>query len=144
MTRYSNTGFLEKQRDGFFGELIVDEVDLSPINGMFFVYEKDLKQYLWLKRKPILEFNDKRKVYEMRAREPRWEAYLVKKNKGDIAYEGEFIFLHFKFKIVGIWDKSEYGKKKQRINFFIERLPRDKQTIIININKRKKEDVQGK
>ena len=143
MTQYSNTGYLEKTKDGFEGEIIIDEVDISPISGTFFVYEKDLKQYLWLKRKPILEFNNKRKVYEMRAREPRWEAYLTKKLKGDVAYEGEFVFLHFKFKIVGIWDKSEWGKKKQRINFYVERLPHNQQTIINSINKRKS-DVQRK
>lgn len=141
MTEYTNAGFLQKTKDGFEGNLNIEDIDISPIEGMFFVYEKDKKQYLWLKRKPMMEYNIDAKKYVFRAREPRWEVYMKKHGYGDVAFTGEFVFLHFKFKIDGIWDKSENGQKKKRINLFVERLPMQDQTIINNINERIKRHV---
>ena len=141
MTEYINTGYLEKGKDGFAGKINIEDVDLSPIEGMFFIYEKDKKQYLWIKRKPVMEYDVNLKKYILRVREPRWEVYMKKQEYGQIDFSGEFIFLHFKFKINAIWDNTEIGKKKKRINFFIERLPMEHQTIINNINERKGKHV---
>ena len=136
MIDYLSDGYLQKSKNGFDGQIKVDNVDLSPIEGMFFVHERTKKEYLWLKRKQLLEYNEKKCGYELRPREPRWEVYLEKQQNSSIPYKGEFCFLHFKYKIVGIWDRNEISKKKQRINFYIERLPLNEQTII-NENKQR-------
>lgn len=136
MIEYQSDGYLQKGKNGFEGQLKIENIDMSPIEGMFFVHEKTKKSYLWVKRKPLLEYNDKKNKYEFRPREPRWEVYLEKQIEGKIPYIGEFIFLHLKFKIIGIWDKNDLSKKKQRINFFIERMASSQQTIINENNQR--------
>ena len=135
---YSNTnGYLERKQGGRYeGNIIVDKVDLSPIEGVYF--KEDNKQYLWLKRKPLLEYSEKEEKYLQRPREPRWEAYLEKQNNGVVAYVGYFIFLRLKYKIVGIWD-IVLGKNKQRLNFYIERCPQNEQIIINKTSARKNE-----
>lgn len=130
-------GYLERKVGGKYeGRIAIEGVELSPIEGVYF--KEGGKSYLWLKRKAILEYNYETQEYKPRPREPRWEAYLQKQSKEDIAYKGEFVFLHFKYSIVGIWDKI--NKDKNRINFFIERLPLSQQTIINNINERNKRE----
>jgi hypothetical protein len=49
-----------------------------------------------------------------------------------VAYKGEFIFMRFKYSIVGVWDRI-LGKDNQRLNLYIERLPMAQQSIINNI-----------
>lgn len=140
MIDYLSNGYLEKGKNGFEGQVVIENINMSPIEGMFFVHDKTKKEYLWLKRKPLLEYNIKENKYELRPREPRWEVYMEKYIGGSIPYIGCFVFLHIKYKICGIWDKNEISKKKQRLNFFIERLPSDQQTIINEINQRNNND----
>ncbi len=135
---YSN-GYVERKAGGLCeGELTIEGITLSPIEGTYF--KEDLQQYLWLKRKPILEYDEETMTYKKRQRQPKWEAYLKKcSDSSQVAYRGEFIFFKFCFTIVGIWD-AVLGKDKQRLNFFIERMPTTQQTIINAINERKKRD----
>lgn len=133
---YAN-GYLERKSGGRFeGVIKIDGVDLSPIEGMYF--NDSNGTHLWLKRKPVLQYETKTQTYKQKIREPRWEAYLHKDSSNSVDYRGEFIFLRFKYSIVGIWDKV-FGVDRHRINFYIERLPREKQTIINSINQRNKE-----
>jgi hypothetical protein len=132
---YSN-GYIERQAHGKYrGVLRIDGIDLSPIDGVFF--KEEGKTYLWLKRSSILEYDWERSEYRKRNREPRWEAYLNKHSDGAIAFKGEFIFLRFKYQITAIWDKVL--KEKNRLNFFVERVPLERQTIINGINMRLKD-----
>lgn len=140
----NNNGYLQKGKDRFEGKIIIENIDLSPIEGMYFVHEKDKNQYLWIKRRPILEYDDEEQKYILRPREPRWEAYLKKQENDAVPYCGEFIFLHFRFTIKGVWDKTDVGKKKKRLNLFIERAPMEKQNIINTINERNNKDVWGR
>lgn len=137
MSDYSYTnGFLEQNKNGRYeGNLRIDGVDLSPIEGMFF--QEEGHTYLWLKRKPILEYDMESQTYKTRHSEPRWESYLQKQKDGVVAYKGECTFLHFKYVVMGVWDKV-YGMEKQKINFFVERLPMSRQTLINSINDRKR------
>lgn len=130
-------GYIErKSGGGYDGVLKIDSIDISPITAVAFKDEG--KTYLWLKRKDMLVYDENTQQYLSRKREPRWEAYLEKQMDGStIAYKGEFHFLMFKYEIVGIWD-SVLGKEKSRMNFFVERLPMEKQDIINGINKRRK------
>lgn len=137
MTENTNRGYLQKEGKEYVGKIIIEDVDLSPIEGKFFIYNKDGKQYLWIKRKPILVYDYNIQRYEKRPREPRWETYLQRQENESIAYVGTFIFLHFKYKIQGIWDITKNGKKTKKMNLFIERLPMQEQTIINTISERK-------
>lgn len=129
-------GYIERKPDkSFAGTLSVDGVKLDGIVGEYF--KEDGVTHLWLKRKPLLEYDAVTQTYVQRPREPRWEAYLQKQQHDTIAYKGTFKFLHFCYSIVGIWDKV-LGMEKQRMNFYIERLPMNEQTIINSINERKK------
>ena len=129
-------GFIQRQKDGSVeGNITIDGVSLSPIEATFF--EDDGVKRLWLRRKPLLEYDDKNQSYKQRPREPRWEAYLTKQKDGVIAYKGTFHFLHFAYTIVGVWD-SILGREKSRLNLFVERLPINKQNIINQINTRNK------
>lgn len=128
-------GYIERKNGGKYeGVLMIDSVDMSPICAVSF--KQDDKTYLWLRRKDMLVYDDKTQQFLTKKREPRWEAYLEKQVDGStVAYKGEFHFLMFKYEIVGIWD-SVFGKEKSRMNFFVERLPMEKQDIINGINKR--------
>lgn len=130
-------GYLERDGEGnYIGEIIVDGVNLSPITGVMF--KQNDKNYLWLKRKNILEYNKEEQRYISRKREPRWEAYLEKQMDGSVvSFKGEFTFLRFRYSICGIWDKV-FGKDKYRLNFFVERLPIERQDIINGLKNRKK------
>lgn len=134
----SSDGYVQRSSDGSFGGAIkIEGVDLSPIEAVYFKREGDT--YLWLKRKPLLEYDHKTESYKERQKEPRWECYLKKQlEEGAVAFKGEFIFLRFRFNIVGVWDAVLGNDKKQRLNLYIERLPLSQQTIINNINERKR------
>lgn len=134
----TSDGYVQRSNDGSFGgALKIEGVDLSPIEAVYF--KKDGDTYLWLKRKPLLEYDHKTESYKERQKEPRWECYLKKQiEDGAVAFKGEFIFLRFRFNIVGVWD-AVFGKdNKQRLNLYVERLPLSQQTIINNINERKR------
>lgn len=135
---YTN-GYIERKAGGeYIGEIKVEGVNLSPIIGQYF--KQDGENYLWLHRKPLLEYDMQTQKYNKREREPRFEVYLKKQaNNDSFAYIGEFLFMRFKFKIVGVWD-SIVGLDKKRLNFFIDRLPMSEQTIINGINERKKNE----
>lgn len=134
-------GFLERKAGGRFeGELYIEGVNLSPIEGAYF--KKDEKLFLWLKRKPLLEYDIEEEKFHIRPREPRWEAYLEKKSTETVAYKGEFMFLRFRYQIIGVWD-AVLGKDKQRLNFFVERKPMPEQVIINKINERYKSKINN-
>lgn len=129
-------GHIERKSSGRFeGTLVVEGIDLSPIYGVYFKEDDDT--YLWLRRKPLLEYDHKTESYKERQREPRWETYLQKQVSEDgVAFRGEFILFKFKFVVVGIWD-SVLGLDKNRLNLFVDRLPQKEQSIINGINQRK-------
>lgn len=130
-------GYLERKVGGRYeGQIKIDGVNLASIEGVYF--KENGSTHLWLKRKPILEYDSHTGTYKQKIREPRWEAYLHKENIDGVAYRGEFVFMRFKYSIVGVWD-AVFGQSKQRLNFFVERLPNDKQTIINLINQRNRE-----
>ena len=134
-------GYLQRTKDcRFEGEISIRNVNLSPIEGVYF--KEGEKQYLWLKRKAILEYDEEEMKYKPRAREPRWEAYLEKQKGGVPAYKGEFFFLRMKYTISGIWD-IVLGMENNRMNFLVEQCPMKEQTIVNRINERKREQ-QGK
>lgn len=131
-------GHLERKAGGKYeGKILVEGIDLSPIVGVYF--KKDGQNYLWLKRKKVLDYDMNTLTYVERERKPQWEAYLKKQVNGDVvAYKGEFIFMRFRFSIIGVWDKILGLDKQQRLNLFVERLPMSQQTIINGINERKR------
>lgn len=128
-------GFLERKAGGRYeGKLSIEGIDLSPIEGVYF--QESGKQYLWIKRKPLIEYDYEFEKYKRRPREPRWETYLEKQiDENTVAYKGECILLHMKFSVVGTWD-AVLGKEKQRLNLYVERMPMQDQTIILNIKER--------
>lgn len=129
-------GYIERQRGGTYeGRINVEGIDLSPIEGSYF--KEGGKMFLWLKRKPVLEYDINTMKYLQRSSEPYWECYLEKQSSENIAYKGEFTFIRFKFTITGIWD-DVLGIDKSRLNLYVERMPRQNQTIINAINKRNK------
>jgi hypothetical protein len=140
MNDYSvhTNGFIERKNGGRYeGVVRVEGIDLSPIEATFFT-DDYCEKYLWLKRKPIMEYDMESQSYKTRPRNPPFEAYLKKlSDSGVVAYKGEFMFMRFKFSIVGVWDEVA-GKDAQRMNLFVERLPISEQAILKDINKRKR------
>lgn len=132
-------GYIERKSGGRMeGVISIEGIDLSPITAVMF--KKDGVNYLWLRRKDMLEYDDKQQVYITRKREPQWEAYLEKQlQDGTVAYKGEFPFMRFKFSIVGVWDKV-IGRETSRMNFFVERLPMARQDIINGIYERRRNE----
>lgn len=139
MEDYVN-GYIQRTNDGLYlGRITIEGISLGNITGVYF--QKDGDNYLWLKRKKVLEYDDKTQSYREREPQPRWEAYLKKELSGDaVAYQGEFNFLHFRFSIIGIWDRVLGTDKHHRLNLFVERLPMAQQTIINGINERRKNE----
>lgn len=137
MNGYLN-GFIERKTDGRYqGQFSVEGINLTPIEGHCF--KRDNETYIWLRRKKILEYSDKTESYSEREAQPRWECYIKKQMDGNtIAYKGVFTFMHFKFSIIGVWDKILGSDKHGRLNLFVERLPMSEQTIINGINERKR------
>lgn len=133
-------GFLERVGEGLYsGRLVIQGIDISPITGQYFI--QDNNNYLWLKRKRILEYDEKTMTYKERESEPRFEAYLKKQvNMGAVAYKGEFVFMRFKFEITGIWDRVLGTDIKHRLNLYVDRLPTAKQSIINGIKERKRNE----
>lgn len=130
-------GYVERHKDGRCdGVVTIDGVELGAIDAVYF--KEEGKNYLWLKRKPILDYDAESQSFIKRPREPRWEAYLEKSQDGIVAYRGTFAFLRFKYSIIGVWDKV-LGMEKNRLNLYIERLPMPQQDIINKINERKSE-----
>jgi hypothetical protein len=134
---YNNylNGYIERRSGGRYeGVLTIEGIDLSPIYGVYF--KEDGKSYLWIRRKPLLEYDNKSETYKERQRQPRWEIYLQKQvDENTVAYKGVCTFFRFRYSVVGIWDRV-LGKDKQRLNLFVERLPMNQQTIINGINER--------
>lgn len=136
---YTN-GYIQRTQSGAFeGKVSVEGIDLSPISAVFF--KKDYDSYIWLKRKKVLDYDERLQCYKEREAQPNWECYLKKQSNGDaVSYKGEFSFMRFRFKIEGVWDSVLGMDKKHRLNLFIERLPMSEQTIINSINERKRND----
>lgn len=136
-------GYLERTKEGNYkGRISIEGVDLSPITGVFFkrTDNQDNATYLWLKRTDILEYDAESQSYKSRKREPRWEAYLKKQvTKDGVIFKGEFPFMRLRFSITGMWDNI-FGKEKGRINFYIDRLPQEKQDIMQGIIERQRND----
>ena len=130
-------GYIERQNGGAYeGRINIDGISLPAIIGVYF--KDDGENYLWIKRKKVLEYDFESQTYKEREAKPQFEAYLKKQIDGNVvAYKGEFVFMRFKFSITGVWDKV-LGKDKQRLNLFVERLPLAQQTIINSINQSRK------
>ena len=132
---YTN-GYLERTRDGrYTGTLTVEGVNLSPIEGQYF--KNDGETYLFIKRRPVMEYDTEKGEYTTRERRPSLSIYMKKRVGGDgvVAYAGDFMFMRFKFKIEGVWD-TVLGKDLHRLNLFVERAPMSEQTILKAIAKR--------
>lgn len=129
-------GYIQRSQGGSYdGKITIDGILLPAISAVFF--KDDGENYLWLKRKNVLDYDHESQTYKEREAKPKWEAYLKKQLDGDtVAYKGEFFFMHFKYSISGVWDKV-LGNEKQRLNLFVERLPMSQQTIINSINEQK-------
>ena len=140
MLDYVN-GYVQREGHRYVGEIEIDGIRLQ--GGISAVYFKDGgENYLWLKRKMMMEYDFESQTYRTRKREPQWEAYLEKQVEGNtVAYKGTFTFLRFIYSIVGVWDRI-LGNDKQRLNLFVERLPMAQQTILNSINERKRKEQQ--
>lgn len=146
MTDYGDyiNGFVERTAKGEYqGQLSVEGIDLSPIQGQYF--KKDNDVYCFIKRRPIMEYSIEQGKYITRERKPQVLIYMKKQvgNDGVVEYKGEFMFMRFRFSIVGVWDKI-LGRdtKHQRLNLFVERLPMSEQTLLNSINERKRNDKE--
>lgn len=136
MTDYVN-GYIERCAGGTYeGRITIEGILLDGgIVGMYF--KQDERNYLWLKRKRVLEYNERKMSYDTREAKPHWECYLQKQmDDNTVAYKGEFTFMRFRFSIVGVWDRILGTDKKHRLNLFVERLPMAQQTIINGIKER--------
>ena len=132
-------GHIQRNSGGrYTGQVSVDGIDLSPIEATFF--ETEGKNYLWLKRQPVKEYDWETSTFKTRQPRPMWEAYLEKQMDNDVvAYKGRFAFMRFRYEITAVWD-SVLGREKNRLNLFVERLPMSEQTILTSINERKLKD----
>ena len=136
-------GYIQRSQGGSYnGKITIDGILLPAISAVFF--KDNGENYLWLKRKKVLDYDFESQTYKEREARPQWEAYLNKQIDNDtVAYKGEFFFMHFKYSITGVWDRI-LGNEKQRLNLFIERLPMSEQTIINSINKQKLMNQDGR
>lgn len=139
MNDYIN-GYIERQPNGqYAGKISIEGVALGTIEGIYFKQDGD--NYLWLKRRRILEYDADTQSYKEREAKPQWEAYLKKITVDDgVVYRGEFNFIHFRFSIIGLWDKILGTDSRHRLNLVVERLPMSQQTIINGINERKRNE----
>lgn len=131
-------GHIERDSYGnYTGMLTVEGINLSPLEGQYF--KKDGDMYLYMKRKPIMEYDYDLGKYNQRERRPQVQIYMKKQVGGDgvVAYKGDFMFMRFKFIITGVWD-AILGKERNRLNLFVERAPRNEQTLLQSIVERKK------
>lgn len=133
-------GYIQREAGGeYHGKLIVHGIDLSPVEGQYFKDGDDT--YLFIKRKPIMEYDAEKEKYRTRERMPSLQIYMKKQVDGDgvVAYKGDFMFMRFKFNIVGVWDKI-LGTERKRLNLYVERLERQQQTLLNSINERKRNE----
>jgi hypothetical protein len=132
-------GYVERKQGGKYeGSLTIEGIRLPSISAVYF--KDGDENYLWLRRKKVLDYDFESQTYHEREARPRWEVYMKKQiDDNVVAYKGEFFFLHFKYSIVGVWDRV-FGNDKQRLNLFVERLPMSQQTIINSINESKNND----
>ena len=139
MEDYVN-GFIERREGGRYeGRVTIDGINLGTIEAVYF--KKDEDSYLWLKRRKVLEYDDVTMTYNEREPKPKWEAYLKKQMNNDtVAYKGVFTFMRFRYSIEGVWDRILGTDTRRRLNLFVERLPMNQQTIINNINDRKRQE----
>lgn len=131
-------GYIERNGYGnYAGSLTIEGINLSPIEGQYF--KKDGETFLFIKRKPIMEYDADKGEYTTRERRPSVQIYLKKQVGGDgaVAYKGDFMFMRFKFNVDGVWD-SILGKERNRLNLFVERAPRQEQTLLQSIIERKR------
>ena len=137
MNDYYINGYVERKQGGVYeGKLSIDGILLPAISATYF--KDDGENYLWIRRKKILEYDFELQAYHEREAKPQFEAYLKKQLDGNtVAYKGNFMFMRFKYSIIGVWDKI-LGNDKQRLNLFVERMPLSEQTIINSINESKK------
>lgn len=138
---YTN-GYIERRQGGTYdGSVTIDGITLPSIEAVYF--RDNGENYLWLKRKKVLDYDYETQTYKEREVKPQWEAYLKKQLDNDtVAYKGEFFFMRFKYSIVGVWDRI-LGNDKKRLNLFVERLPMSQQTIINSINELKRKNDGG-
>lgn len=129
-------GYIQRSQGGSYdGKITIEGILLPAISAVFF--KDNGENYLWLKRKKVLDYDYESQTYKEREAKPQWEVYMKKQLEDNVvAYKGEFFFLHFKYSIVGVWDKV-FGIDKKRLNLFIERLPLPQQTVINAINEQK-------
>lgn len=129
-------GYIQRSQGGSYdGKITIEGILLPAISAVFF--KDNGENFLWLKRKKVLDYDFESQIYKEREAKPQWEAYLKKQIDSDtVAYKGEFFFMRFKYSIAGVWDKV-LGNEKQRLNLFVERLPLSQQTIINSINGQK-------
>ena len=130
-----NGGYIELTSGVYVGELSIDGVNISPIVGYFF---KDKgTQWLWIKRKRILEYDIESGQYLTKNPTPQFEAYLKKQGIGkNVAYQGNFVFFKFKYTMSALWDTNG---KKTKLNLCVERLPMKEQNILNTIKKNNNE-----
>lgn len=131
-------GYIERNGYGnYTGALTVEGINLSPIEGQYF--KKDGETFLFIKRKPKMEYDVDKGAYVTRERKPNVQIYLKKQVGGDgvVVYKGNFMFMRFKFNIEGVWD-AILGKERNRLNLFVERAPRQDQTLLQSIIERKR------
>lgn len=132
-------GYIQRDAKGrYVGEIRIDGILLTPIEAMFF--DEDGEKHIWLKRPPIKEYDFETSSFNVRKPKPYWEAYLDKTtDEGNVCYKGVFMFMRFRYSIKGVWDAT-FGKDKNRLNLFVERLPISNQNILLSINERKKKE----
>ena len=130
-------GYIQRSQGGSYdGKITIEGILLPAISAVFF--KDNGENYLWLKRKKVLDYDYESQTYKEREARPQWEAYLKKQIDNDtaVSYKGEFFFMHFKYSITGVWDKI-LGNEKQRLNLFVESLPMSQQTIVNSIIEQK-------
>ena len=129
--KYFANGHIERLTGGKYeGAITIEGVSLSRIVGVYFKEEGE--QYLWLKRKRVIEYDYATDEFKSRLPSPMWECYMKRIGYSERSiYKGEFTLFHFKYSITGIWD--DVFTRTKKLNLFVERLPREKQTIINKI-----------
>lgn len=125
-----NCGYIEHFKGEYVGNLKIDGVDISPIVAYFFT--KNHVKWMWIKRKPILEYDIDTCVFTKKNPTPKLEVYMKKQQQGNVAYKGEFVFFKFKYNIFAILNKNN-GKEK--FDLYVERQPQENQNILNSINK---------
>ena len=131
-------GHIERDSFGnYSGMIAIEGINLPNIEGQYFRQDGDT--YLYIKRKPIMEYDYDQERYKTREPKPQVHIYMKKVVGGDgvVAYRGNFMFMRFKFNIEGVWDNI-LGKERCRLNLFVERAPMQDQTLLQSIIERKR------